>query len=179
MLTPRCSPTAFRPWHFSTRFVGRNLRSAPSFAKATEGAHLAFIHGFTPVAFCEGGQISRRNKFDTTIRNADGSVAAADEHAQVKIRSPSRRRHRKDSRSGPVGHVGRQRATLGIHRGDRPRREASPVQSLPGGNGRLQFLDGADEIAGAAPSGVSRHRRSRGATAQAQSPPRPRPRRRR
>src|SRR3990172_13338115 len=34
---------------------GGTLRSVPSFAKATEGTHLAFIHGFTPVAFCEGG----------------------------------------------------------------------------------------------------------------------------
>jgi len=34
---------------------GGTLRSTPSFAKATEGTHLAFIHGLTPVAFCEGG----------------------------------------------------------------------------------------------------------------------------
>jgi len=39
------SPTALRPWHIPTRFVG----------KATEGTHRAFIHGFTPVAFCKGG----------------------------------------------------------------------------------------------------------------------------
>jgi hypothetical protein len=30
-------------------------KKVPSFAKATEGTHFAFIHGFTPVAFCEGG----------------------------------------------------------------------------------------------------------------------------
>jgi hypothetical protein len=34
---------------------GGTLRSELSFAKATEGTHLAVIHGFTPVAFCEGG----------------------------------------------------------------------------------------------------------------------------
>ena len=34
---------------------GGTLRSEPSSAKATEGTRLAFIHGLTPVAFCEGG----------------------------------------------------------------------------------------------------------------------------
>ena len=35
----------------------QSLRLRRPGAKATEGAHLAFIHGFTPVDFCEGGQI--------------------------------------------------------------------------------------------------------------------------
>ena len=63
------SPRACR-WYLSTRFVGRNppkhtllptpAEAAASAAKAGRrgygvGTHLAFINGFTPVAFCEGG----------------------------------------------------------------------------------------------------------------------------
>src|SRR3990167_1801589 len=54
--TERCA--APRPYGRGTSphaSSGGTLRSVPSFAKATEGTHLAFIHGFTPVAFCEGG----------------------------------------------------------------------------------------------------------------------------
>jgi hypothetical protein len=38
-----------------THYQLRRARMSGAFGKATEGTHLAFIHGFTPVAFCEGG----------------------------------------------------------------------------------------------------------------------------
>jgi hypothetical protein len=44
-----------RTWHPPHASSGATLRSVSSFAKATEDTLLAFIHGFTPVAFCEGG----------------------------------------------------------------------------------------------------------------------------
>ena len=43
------------PVALSTHFVGTTLRSVSSSAKATDDTLFAFIHGFTPVAFCEGG----------------------------------------------------------------------------------------------------------------------------
>ncbi len=49
------SPKGLRPWHPSHASSGATLRSVSSFAKATEDTLLAFIHGFTRVAFCEGG----------------------------------------------------------------------------------------------------------------------------
>jgi len=39
----------------TSTFFGETRRSVSSFAKATEDTHLAFIHGLTAVAFCEGG----------------------------------------------------------------------------------------------------------------------------
>ncbi|MEE8076286.1 MAG: hypothetical protein V3T60_11750, partial [Candidatus Binatia bacterium] len=49
------SPTGLRPWHPPHASSGATLRSVSSFAKATEDTLLAIIHGFTPVAFREGG----------------------------------------------------------------------------------------------------------------------------
>ena len=54
----RWSPTTLRSCTSPHASSGGTLRSVPSFAKATEGTHLAFIHGFTPVAFCEGGEFT-------------------------------------------------------------------------------------------------------------------------
>jgi hypothetical protein len=54
-LVRKWSPTGSRPWHPPYASSGATLRSVSSFAKATEGTLLAFFHGFTLVAFCEGG----------------------------------------------------------------------------------------------------------------------------
>jgi hypothetical protein len=45
--------TPVAPLHALRR--AETLRSVSSFAKATEDTLFAFIHGLTPVAFCEGG----------------------------------------------------------------------------------------------------------------------------
>jgi hypothetical protein len=53
---PEWSRTALRPWHLSTRFIGRNPPKRTLLAYSAEAvASAAKAGGFTPVAFCEGG----------------------------------------------------------------------------------------------------------------------------